>query len=332
MDEMAITAGTMFPGTIVPKPAWSSQSQSLKFRLGTRLEVAFGRTSRPCSGIKRFKMSDSDYASGWELKKAKDQAWGQRLLQAVQAEIKDCAEEAADLAREKQDENVDSFGSLWDAICYQVVRGTPEELANYEKSIRALCNETLDNVDGFTQKLFAMCTTRYDEFDLNAYRGQKPSLYEWASDAIYACVLKDARADAKSGFLSYDPDELKRLRDCLRALIPLAKKGRDLVGIGQAIEAVETLNEGRRTDRNLDVGCGFRAGDSSFEEGLFATIYIRENRVGLDTMSTAYNRDVGSDHESKEFSFPSQFDDWCEIFRQIINRDDAKLSVSFNSE
>jgi hypothetical protein len=46
-------------------------------------------------------MSDSDYVSEWELKKAKDQAWGQRLLQAVQAEITNYAEEVADLAREK---------------------------------------------------------------------------------------------------------------------------------------------------------------------------------------------------------------------------------------
>jgi hypothetical protein len=280
-------------------------------------------------------MSDSDYVSEWELEKAKDQAWGQRLLKAVQAEITNCAEEVADLAREKQDEGVKSFGSLWDAVCYQVVRGTPEELANYEESIRALCNEVLDGADGFTRKLFAICTTEYDEFDRSAYRGQEPSLssvYEWASEAIHARVLKAARADAESGFLSYDQGELKRLLVCLRSLIPLANSGRDLVGIGQAIEAVETLKDGRRTERNLDVECGFRAGDSSFEEGLFATIYIREDSVGLDIMNTAYNKDVGSDHESKGFSFPGQFDEWCEIFRQIISRDDAKLSLIFNAE
>ena len=93
-------------------------------------------------------MSDSDYVSEWELKKAKDQAWGQRLLKAVQAEITNCAEEVADLARAKQDENVDSFGSLWDAICYQAARGSPEELASYEESIRALCNDVLSGAGG----------------------------------------------------------------------------------------------------------------------------------------------------------------------------------------
>jgi len=76
----------------------------------------------------------------------------------------------------------------------------------------------------------------------------------------------------------------------------------------------------------------FRCGDSSFEEGLFVYINIREDSIGLETMNTFYHKNVGSDHESKEFSFPGQFDDWREIFRQVISRDDAKLHVSFNTE
>jgi hypothetical protein len=215
-------------------------------------------------------MSDSDYVSGWELKKAKDQAWGQRLLKAVQAEITNCAEEVADLAREKRDETPDSFGSLWDAICYQIARGSPEELASYEESIRSLCNEVLSRTAGFTPKLFAICTTDYDEFDLRACRGDEPSpwsINDWASEAIYARVLEEARAEAKSGFLSYDQTGIKRLLVCLRSLIPLANTGRDLIGIGQAIEAVETLKEGRRTDRNLDIECGFRGATGTLRKG-----------------------------------------------------------------
>lgn len=196
-----------------------------------------------------------------------------------------------------------------------------------------MCKEILFDAGNFSQ-LFAICTTECDEFYRRAGLREKPSPWsvdEWASEALYARVLQEARTETESEFLSYDQNELGRLLDCLRALIPLANTGRDLVGIGQAIEAVETLRGGRR-ERNLDIGCGFRAGDSTFEEGLFASIYIQEDGIGLDITKTVYDKNVGSDHESKEFSFPGQFDEWCEVFRQIISRDDAKFSVSFNAE
>lgn len=279
-------------------------------------------------------LSDSEYELAKQMAEARRHAHGQRLLQAVHAEIKSYAEEVAYLAREKQDETTDSFQSLWDAFCYQVARGKPEDLANYEEPIRALCREVLDGTGNFIPKLFAICTTEYDEFERRDFRPEQPPYWfidEWATKAIYVHVLEEAQADAKSGFLSYNQKGMERLLACLRSLKRLANNERELVGLRQAIEGVETLRGGRRTERNLDVECGFRAGDSYFEEGLFVFINIREDSIELETMNTSYNKDVGSDHESKQFSL-GQIDNWCEIFEQVISRDDAKLSVSFNTE
>src|SRR5215470_14638985 len=82
-----------------------------------------------------WKMSNSDYMTEWELKKAKEQACGQRLLEAVQNEIRDISEQVVDLAREKQDEISRDFKNLW-AICFQVARGDPADFTSYGDCIR----------------------------------------------------------------------------------------------------------------------------------------------------------------------------------------------------
>jgi hypothetical protein len=155
------------------------------------------------------------------------------------------------------------------------------------------------------------------------------SLDEWATNAIYARLLEVASSEAKSSLLSYDPKLLKRVILCLRSLIPLADSGSLLSAIGQAIEAVEMFEKGRRADVNVDIGCGLRTGDAEFEEGTFACIEIRQASIGLSILHTTYEKCVGSDHESEEFEFPNGFDEWYIKFKRIRDNEQAKLTVNF---
>ena len=136
-----------------------------------------------------------------------------------------------------------------------------------------------------------------------------------------------ARAEAKSSFLSYDPEALRQVTRCLRSLIPLARTGSHLIALGRAIDAVETFETGRRASVNVDIGCGFRAGDIDFEEGTFAFIKIREENIELSTLNTTYEKAVGSDHRSDDFAFPEGFAYWCEIFNRVRNEEEAELSI-----
>ena len=74
---------------------------------------------------------------------------------------------------------------------------------------------------------------------------------------------------------------------------------------------------GKRAKVNVDVGCGFRTGDSESEEGLFAFIQIHEDSIGLSTLRTTYEKRLGSDHQADDLNFPHEFERWSEIFHRV---------------
>jgi hypothetical protein len=182
-------------------------------------------------------MTDSEYGNAKRLTEARRQARGQRLLQAVHPEIKNYAQEVAYLASEKQNATSDPLKNWWEAICYQIARGKPGDFANYEEDIRGLCQEVLLRTDNFIPKLFAICTTEYDDFYQKAGLREEPSTWsvrEWASEAIYARVLENARAEVETGFLSYEQRELERLLHCS------ARKRRSTAGMPPASSGVNS--------------------------------------------------------------------------------------------
>ena len=262
-----------------------------------------------------------------------DRDRSRRILRLVDGKLRELAEEVIDLLREQKD-GAQGFELLWEAICYCVARGTPDDLNNYESPTRAFCWQVLgDYGDRFVSQLLATATTDCDEFYRKAALREKPpsqSLDEWTTKAIYARLLDLARDEAKSSFLSYDPKLLNQVIACLRSLIPLADSGSSLAAIGRAIEAIEAFERGRRGNFNADIGCGFRAGDAEFQEGEFAFIEIREESIGLSTLHTTYEKLVGSDNSSDDFAFPGNFEEWREIFDRIRDDEQAKLSVSLH--
>jgi hypothetical protein len=236
------------------------------------------------------------------------------------------------LLREENNDAQD-FESLWEAICYYVARAKRDDLIKYEEPIHAMCRQALQECygDRFTAQVLAAITSHCDEFYQKAVRKDEPSsqsLDEWTAKAIYARLLDLARDESKSGLLSYDPKILDQVIACLRSLIPMAESGSSLAAIKRAIEAIESFERGRRADLNVDIGCGFRAGDAEFEEGEFAFIEIREASIGLSTLHTTYEKQVGSDHSSETFPFPGGFGRWRDIFDRIRDDEQAELRVT----
>ena len=278
----------------------------------------------------------SEYQRDQAITEAIDRARSRRILLLVDAKLRELAEEAADLLRGQKDD-ADDFDSLWDAICYYLARDKVDALNKYKEPVHAMCRQALQEYygDGFTAQVLAAITTECDEFYQKAGRRDEPSshsLDEWTTKAIYMRLLDSAREDAKSSFLSYDPEGLNQIIACLRSLIQMSDSGSSLATIGRAIEAIEGFKKGRRADLNVDIGCCSRAGDREFKEGKFAFVEIREASIGLSTLHTTYEKQVGSDHSSEHFSFPNEFERWRETFDRIRDAEQAELSLHFPFE
>jgi hypothetical protein len=252
-----------------------------------------------------------------------------RLQRLAKEKLGELAEEAADSLRD-QNEGAEDFKSIWDAICYCVAKDKSNDLKKHEGHMRAMCQQALGDCDGFTTQVLAGITTDNDEFYKTVLRNNYlgfESLDEWTSNAIYMRLLDIARDEAKSGFLSYESELLMEVIACLRSLVPMAESGSHVIALGRAIEAVETLDRGKRAEVSGSIGCGFRAGDEEFEEGEYAFIEIHGESIGLSILKTTFERRVGSDHSSEKIPFPGGFEGWREVFERIRDNERAELSV-----
>jgi hypothetical protein len=277
-----------------------------------------------------------EYQRDPAIAEAIDRERSRRILRLVDAKIQELAEEAAYSLQGQEDEAQD-FASLWDAVCYYVARDKPDDLKKYEKRMAETCLQALQGYSGdrFTVQVLAAITAECDDFYRNAARGDEPapwSLDEWTTKAINSRLLELARDEARSGFFSYDPKLLNQVIACLRSLIPMADSGSSLTTIGRAIDAVESFEKGRRGHLNVDIGCAVRAGDADFQEEEFAFIEIRDASIGLSTLHTTYQEQVGSDHSLDNLPFPAEFEKWREVFERIRREEKAKLTVNFPYE
>jgi hypothetical protein len=129
---------------------------------------------------------------------------------------------------------------------------------------------------------------------------------------------------------------LTRLAVALGRLSPLARRGNDLMALGEAWDAVEQIIDGQTIDVNVGLSVGFRRGDREFNEGLFMCFRINDEEIILDELNTTYSIDVGSDHCTRGYATlgPSGgFDEvgveeWLAKLEEVQRFDDAQLSTA----
>lgn len=129
-------------------------------------------------------------------------------------------------------------------------------------------------------------------------------------------------------------DLVQRLIQILRQAADMAASGDQLIGIGEAWEALVALPE---VNPEVDVGVslGHRCGDDSFEESTCCEIRVNEDGVELASMYTRYSSDVGSDHESQNHAIISAAGvisgdpgSWFELLSEVFSADSVEVTVS----
>jgi len=122
----------------------------------------------------------------------------------------------------------------------------------------------------------------------------------------------------------------------IHTLKSLAITGNDLIGLGEAIEAISSIIEGDEIEVNVGLSVGFRVRDGDFEEGIFMCLRINEYKLNLDELTTTYSRAIGSDHSTIDYVYliPNSILDefelnkWLNKLDEIKSFPEAKLSVS----
>ena len=133
-----------------------------------------------------------------------------------------------------------------------------------------------------------------------------------------------------------DRELLNRLTEAIRSLVDLTQSGRDLIGVGEALDAIECLLEGSDIEVNVGLDTGFRRGDKNFEEGLFICFRINCDEIVLDELHTSYTAEIGGDHFTVTYAHldpQGKFDEdgvqrWLDQFSVILAEEDARLMVS----
>jgi len=135
-------------------------------------------------------------------------------------------------------------------------------------------------------------------------------------------------------------DEAIESLGCLAAAIhslkSLAITGKDLIGLGEAIEAIGSIIEGDEIEFNVGLSVGFRVRDGDFEEGIFMCLRINEYKLNLDELSTTYSRAIGSDHSTIDYVYLTpnsaldefELNNWLNKLDEIKSFPEARLSVS----
>src|SRR5687767_5934838 len=97
-----------------------------------------------------------------------------------------------------------------------------------------------------------------------------------------------SNTDDEVGWSLTDDDRhvLDRIGSELRMAASLAQRGHDLIGLGEAWDAIERILEGQSVEVMVSVSVGIRRGDREFREGKFACLQINEEEIVLDELNT----------------------------------------------
>lgn len=134
---------------------------------------------------------------------------------------------------------------------------------------------------------------------------------------------------------SADRAQLELLCNEVRALRVMARSGSDLIAVGEAWDAIDTILAGETAEVNVGLAVGFRRGDDLCSEGLFVGIRVEYNAIVLDELSTTYESGIGSDHSSRPLARLTErgsfdgvgIDEWINALRNMQNDEDARLTT-----
>ncbi len=131
---------------------------------------------------------------------------------------------------------------------------------------------------------------------------------------------------------------LEKLRLMLLGLRGSARTGADLRALGAALMFIEEALEGERPDHHSQLSIGYRRGDSYGGEGVWVGFTLYEDEIKLDETRSAYERDVGSDHESFDHAvlYPGKewnaggVDRWISRANELLGEEGASVSGTLN--
>ena len=135
-----------------------------------------------------------------------------------------------------------------------------------------------------------------------------------------------------------DVATLELLLEAIRSLSPLARRGNDLIALGEVCGAIENILESKIVDVNVGLTVGFRHGDTEFMEGIFTCIRVNANEIVLDELHTTYSSDVGSDQFTRFYTSlepgggfdEAEIGDWISKLEELCAWEEAGLSVERN--
>jgi len=131
-------------------------------------------------------------------------------------------------------------------------------------------------------------------------------------------VLGDGSFEEMVGEMGAQRREiLSELRSKLLALSIHARDGTALIGLGSAVNAVETILKGGQIDRRIEVSIGFRFGG----EGMYVCVELDDEGVHLSTMSSGDTVNYGLDWWD--------FSEWRGTLQEVLNLG-GKLRVSID--
>jgi hypothetical protein len=107
--------------------------------------------------------------------------------------------------------------------------------------------------------------------------------------------------------MSYTATEYReRLEQFVWHLVPRAKEGSDLIGLGEIIDALRGFaRDGEEHEIAIVVGLtlGFRLKDGGVETGALYTVRVSDEGIEFDVTETYYESGIGSDNSSYSMGF-----------------------------
>jgi len=148
--------------------------------------------------------------------------------------------------------------------------------------------------------------------------------------------MSDDGTSCDWGLSDEDRSLLDSIANALWGLVPIVRSPEALIGLGEALDAIQCILKAESVNVNVGISVGFRQGDRDFHEGLFVCGRFSFDEVVLDGLSTSYSSEAGADHFTREYArlgISRHFDaagvwDWLEKLKEVKSFDDVAVSVS----
>jgi hypothetical protein len=234
--------------------------------------------------------------------------------------------------------------TVWDEYCHEIQAGPHGPLkfafdTTVVPTVQAIV-EAIDNPEAILLTIGARWHLDEDQGTDREFVATPDQIRRNLEDAIETLAMSRDMSEfeplAEEGpwpIRVEDVAPLERLVEAVRSLSPLAQRGNDLIGLGEACGAIERILASEIVEVNVCLTVGVRHGNSDFKEGRSASIRINANEIILDETNTT-NSGFGSDHFTTVCASlepgggfdESGISDWISKIESLV-RGDAKLSV-----